>query len=179
MIDNKKITFEAINHFVEWSQFSRNTKEEINKSLQLYLNQKQYKGLIQLKIDRNVNLSEEKLKFRNRYKSLINDFDLKVIHTPVFDFLTVRSHNCLINAKYFFKKQFKEVTLKELIDVYNPNSYKIYYGWKKVPLVDELLKIKNMGKKTVKEIKRAIEIGYKINLDNFYYEKTISDKGLL
>ena len=117
MIDNKKITFEAINHFVEWSQFSRNTKEEINKSLQLYLNQKQYKGLMQLKIDRNVNLSEEKLEFRNKYKSLINDFDLKVIHTPVFEFLTVRSHNCLRNAKYFFKKQFEEVTLKELIDV--------------------------------------------------------------
>ena len=71
------------------------------------------------------------------------------------------------------------VTLKELIDVYNPNSYKIAYGWKKIPLVDELLKIKNMGKKTANEIKRAIEIGYKINLDDFYYEKTISDKGLL
>ena len=36
-----------------------------------------------------------------------------------------------------------------------------------------------MGKKTANEIKRAIEIGYKINLDDFYYEKTISDKGLL
>ena len=179
MINDKKITFEAINHFVEWSQFDENTKNQIVQSLQLYINQKQYQGLIQLKIDRNVNLSEEKLEFRKKYESLMNDFDLKIVNSPVYEYLTVRSHNCLYSSsEYIFNKEFPEVALKELINLYNPNSYKIYYGWKKIPLVDELLKVKNMGKVTRSQIKRAIELSYKINLDDFYYEKTIGDKGL-
>ena len=178
MINEKIIVSEIISHFIEWCEFNEKTKNDIDEGFELYIGQEQYDGLFEIKINRNLNMSDETLEFRSRYKIFINDFNVRFINTEIPKNLGCRAWNCLRSGSFwFFEKDFDDITLSDLVNVFNPNAF-VSYRRKKVPLTKEILKLKNMGKKTVKEIKDVIEITYKIDLDEFFKHKQLSDRGL-
>ena len=75
MINEKIIVSEIISHFIEWCEFNEKTKNDIDEGFQLYINQEQYDGLFEIKINKDLNMSDETLEFRGRYKIFINDFN--------------------------------------------------------------------------------------------------------
>ena len=181
MINEKIIVSEIISHFIEWCEFNEKTKNDIDEGFQLYINQEQYDGLFEIKINKDLNMSDETLEFRGRYKIFINDFNTKLINTKIPKNLGCRALNCLRwGGLWFFKKDFHNVMLNEIVNIFDPNAFVSYgrNGRMKVPLTREILKMKNMGKKTVKEIKDVIEITYQVKLDDFFENKRRSEKGL-
>ena len=59
-INEKKIVSEIINHYLKWCDFGdKKVKEMTKRALHNYIQQDQYEGLFEIKINREVNLDDE------------------------------------------------------------------------------------------------------------------------
>ena len=169
MINEKKIISEAINHFIEWSEFNKKTQEEIDMSLQLYIGQNQYDGLFKISIDKNLNLSEQKIKYRKQIEKFLYDLDKYLCETEVLNNMSVRCYNALRQMDgTFFGKSIDYMKLVDLVDVFDKNLRTTTWANKSRPLYDDMLRYKNVGIKTVNQIKECIEKTYKVDLDEYF-----------